>query len=88
MDSTIVDQYVARLEASLQDPTAFEATMQILETDKAVRQQEAAGICKRFYGDASSSTSKREAMRRIRSRHTSLMDFLAKSEAQAGKSAA
>lgn len=88
MDTKVVDAYVARLEAALGREAEFDVVMRDLTTDPQVRQPEAARICKLFYGDASASLSKREAIRRIRSRHDSLLDFAAKSRAQAGKSAA
>lgn len=88
MNQMVVDAYVAELNAALGDEFTFSALMARLETDARVRQPEAAAICKVFYGDASSSLSKREAFRRIWSRQNSLLDFKAKSRAQAGRSAA
>lgn len=88
MDTTLVDDYVGRLEAVLQDASAFPLLMLELMADPRVKQPEAAQIAKQFYGDASASTAKKEAFRRIRSRHDSLMDFMAKSRAQSGRSAA
>lgn len=88
MDTTLVDVYVDRLERALQDDAAFPELMLELIRDPRVRQPEAAQIAKRFYGDATATTAKKEAFRRIQARHDSLMDYMAKSRAQAGKSAA
>ena len=79
---------LARLESALGDEVNFSSVIAQLEADPGVRQAEAASICKLFYGDASSSTTRREALRRIRARHDSLMDYIAKSHAQSGKTAA
>jgi hypothetical protein len=81
MDMEIVNSYVAKLRAALGDADAFATVYFELEGDRKVRQQEAAGIAKSFYG-------KNEAFRRIRSRQNAIMDSLAKTRAQAGKSAA
>ncbi len=88
LDTTLVDDYVGRLEAVLEDAQAFPKLMLELMADPRVRQPEAAQIAKRFYGDASGSTAKKEAFRRIRARHESLMDYVAKARAQGGRSAA
>ena len=87
-DQELVSDYVRNLEQFLRDPDAFEALMLRLENDTRVKQPEAALIAKMFYGDASASTPKRDAFRRIWLRHNSLMDYNAKSRAQRGKSAA
>ena len=88
MNTTLVTAYVDRLEKALGDADRFEALMAALEADKNLRLPEVLQICKLFYGDARSGTSRREALRRIRARQDSLLDFKAKSRAQAGKSAA
>jgi hypothetical protein len=88
MDLEIVNSYVSKLLAALGDADAFAEVYFQLAHDKKVRQQEAASIAKSFYGDANSSTSRTEALRRIRLRHNALMDSRAKTRAQAGKSAA
>ncbi len=88
MNVEIVNSYVVRLLAALGDADAFAAVYSDLEHDSAVRQPEAAGIAKSFYGDASPRLAKSEAFRRIRLRQNAIMDSRAKSRAQAGKSAA
>ncbi len=88
MDTRIVNLYVARLLTALGDAEAFAKIYAEMEGDRSVRQQEAVGIAKSFYGDANSSISKIEAFRRIRLRQNAIMDNRAKTRAQAGKSAA
>lgn len=88
MDQNLVNATVARLQAALGNEPDFDDLLSELATNPAYKQPELAAICKLFYGDASSKTSKVEALRRIRSRHISLLDFRAKSRAQHGKSAA
>ena len=54
MNIEIVNSYVERLRAALGDAAAFAAVYVEMENDQAVRQPEAVGIAKSFYGDASS----------------------------------
>ena len=88
MNMEIVNSYVERLRAALGDAAAFAVVYVEMENDQAVRQPEAVGIAKSFYGDASSKLAKSEAFRRIRGRQNAIMDNRAKATAQAGKSAA
>lgn len=88
MDTQVVSLYVQQLLAALGDPDAFADVYSEMERNPRVRQQEAVGIAKSFYGDASSKHSKSEAFRRIRLRQNAIMDSRAKSRAQSGKSAA
>lgn len=88
MDMNVVNSYVERLRSALGDAEAFAAVYSEMENDRAVRQPEAVGIAKSFFGDASSKLAKSEAFRRIRGRQNAIMDSRAKSRAQAGKSAA
>lgn len=88
MNLELVEAYVERLRAALESPADFELVMKDLQSNPGALQPETAMICRLFYGDAPLNLSKRESLRRIRSRHESLMDFVAKSRAQTGKSAA
>jgi hypothetical protein len=88
MDTIIVNDYVALLKAALGDADAFARVYAKLEHDKAVRQAEAAGIAKLFTGDASKSTPRVEALRRIRMLQVGILDVKAKKRAQLGRSAA
>ena len=66
MDMNVVNSYVERLRSALGDAEAFAVVYSEMENDRAVRQPEAVGIAKSFFGDASSKLAKSEAFRRIR----------------------
>lgn len=88
MNMDVIESFVARLTAALGKEPDFTQVLAALVEDSSISQPMLVDICKRFYGDANSKTSKSEALRRIKLRHSSLMDFRAKSRAQSGKSAA
>ena len=83
-----IKDYVSRLESVVADPDAFRKIIDEIESDSRVKQSELAAIANAFYGHTAASTSKRESLRRIWSRHHAKMDFFAKARAQTGKSAA
>ena len=88
LDKNVVRDYVGRLEEVLRDEEAFPALVHSIEHDPLVRQLEIVAIASEFYGPTPQGASKKECIRRIMSRHRSLMDYRAKAKAQAGKSAA
>ncbi len=88
MDTALVDSFVARLNAALGKDVPFTEVYNALTIDPRVRQPEAALIAKKFLGTGNASVTKKEAFRQIRSHHLFLIDYQAKSRAQAGKSAA
>jgi hypothetical protein len=88
LNKEVVRTYVRRLEEALRDDRAFPALVHAMEHDPLVRQDEIVEIANDFYGPTPQGASKKESVRRIMSRHRSLMDYRAKAKAQAGKSAA
>lgn len=88
LNKDIVRNYVRRLEEALHDENAFPALVHCMEHDPLLRQPEMVAIANGFYGPTPQGASKKECLRRIMSRHRSLMDYRAKTKAQSGKSAA
>ncbi|MGE0853703.1 MAG: hypothetical protein AB7O44_29505 [Hyphomicrobiaceae bacterium] len=89
MDQPLVDDYLARLEASLGDDAAFRALFREIETDRRVTKVEAVELATRFLGPTPPSTSRPKALQRVLHRHQKLMDFKRSSESiRRGRSAA
>lgn len=87
MDTSLVDDYVKRLEGALGDDRKFRALIDELNADRRVDQPEAVAIATRFYGQTSAGTSRSKALGRIRERHVKLMKFK-RQPSTAGRSAA
>ena len=88
MDETQILAYVAALEAALGDNNRFQQVVERIERDGQIKQRDLAAIVSSFYGKIPANTPRTTLLRRIWTRQQSLMDYKAKSRAQAGKSAA
>lgn len=86
VDKTLIDHYVARLEAAL-GGEKFESLFEELRADARIGQGEAVGIATAFFGRTPPSTSRSKALARVWERHRKLMEFK-KHPSTAGRSAA
>ena len=82
----LIAEYLQRLEAHLGDEEKFAATFQALRDDSGVGKAELQAIAKQFAGSA--GKSKADWLKKIWSRHQSLLTFKAKARATAGRTAA
>ena len=82
----LIDAYAKRLEVVLGDEHGFVSLFNEIAGSSDIGKVEAAEIAKRFAGKA--GASKPASLKKIWSRHHSLMTFRAKSESRAGRSAA
>jgi hypothetical protein len=87
MNSSIVDDYVRRLENALGDDRKFGALFDELSADGRVDQSGAVAIATIFYGHTSARTPRSKALGRVRERHLKLMKFK-RQPSTAGRSAA
>jgi len=88
MNEKVVADYLARLEASLGDESAFMSVFDEMKSDSEVRQVEAVGLVSRFVSPMAASTSKSKAFERILRRHQNIISFDRKQRAGRGRSAA
>jgi hypothetical protein len=83
----VIDLHLRALEAGLGTPR-FDEAFKLLENDRRVKKPELAMIASRFISRTAKSAPKGETLKRIYSRHASLVDSANKQEWQKGKSAA
>ncbi len=88
VDQALVDDYVARLEASYKDAKRFASLFSTLKGDRRVRKAEMVAIAKAFAGSVRASISKREALDQIWKQHEFYATAKAKSDFFGGRSAA
>ena len=85
LNEEVVERHLRRLEQTLGDDPAFTAAYREMDQDPAVGTLEIAALTKRFTDTAVKSRS--AALKKILTRHRSLLSSRAKSESRAGRSA-
>lgn len=88
MDTSIVEAYLAQLEAALGKADPFASVVSRIKADPAMGQAEVVALASRFVAPMAPSTSKKRALERIVGRHESLITFQLKRRAVGGRSAA
>ena len=86
-NNDVVEAYVRRLETALGD-NLFEAILDEMRSDSAVRQVEAVAIGSRIVAPMAPSTTRAKAIERILARHSNMVTFKMKQRAVGGRSAA
>lgn len=86
VNQALAAEYARKLEATLGDDPGFQSLFVALNEDKSVGKAEAALIAKLFVGI--SGKSRADSLKKIGSRHQSLMAQRAKSDSRDGRSAA